>query len=233
MSSDDQTLPDEEIARLAVMRRLSMGTAHAVNNALTVAMGEAGFLYEDNKENPEIVEACQAILSSVDRCARLTQAVLAHSNPTPTSGETGTDLVRAVRDLERWLREAIGSRNSLRVDAPDSLVLVAAPDHELELLIMGLVAFAADQTCGAADLLLRVETSEAGESAAIQLTVSCDELLDDFVASLEDPSRASEPRDRLLLRALRGQVAKRGGSWHAARIDPQSLSLIVRLPASD
>jgi len=209
-----------------------MGTAHAMNNALTVAMGEAGFLYDDHKEDPEIAEACQAILTSIDRCARLTQALLSHSDPARSSGETGTDLVRVVRDLERWLREAIGSRNSLRVVAPDDLVLVAAPEHELELLVMGLIAFVADQTRGASNLLLCVEPDAAGDSAAIRLEISCDDLQDEFVASLEDASRAALHRDQLLLRALKEQVIERGGAWHVARIDPQSLSLIVRLPAA-
>lgn len=232
MSDDAQGLPAAEIARLAVMRRLGMGTAHAMNNALTVAMGEAGFLYDDHKENPEIAEACQAILTSIDRCARLTQALLLHSDPAPTSGETGTDLVRIVRDLERWLREAIGGRNTLRVDAPDDLVLVAAPERELELLVMGLVAFASDQHSGACDLHLRVESGDEGEPAALRLTASAEELPDDVVAAFEEPSRAAQPRDCLILDALHKQIVARGGEWHVARIDPQSYSLLVRLPSA-
>ncbi|MCP5059864.1 MAG: hypothetical protein GY937_24440 [bacterium] len=232
MRNEDRSLPAAEIARLAVMRRLAMGTAHAMNNALTIAVGEAGFLHEDYKEDPAIVEACQAILTSIDRCARLTQALLYRSDPAQSSGEAGSDLVRVVRDLERWLREAIGSRNSLQIDAPDDLVVVAAPEHELELLVMGLISFAADQTQGACELQLRVELDAAGNSAVLRLEVSCDDVPDEFVVSLEDAGRAARPRDRVLLEALHEQVIQRGGAWHVARIDPQSLSLIVRLPTA-
>lgn len=232
MSHDAQGLPATEIARLAMMRRLSMGTAHAMNNALSVAMGEAGFLYDDYKGNPEIAEACQAILSAVDRCARLTQALLRHSDPAPASDdETGADLVRIVRDLERWLREAIGSRNKLRIEAPDDLVLVAVPESELELLVMGLVAFASDQGDEACDLHLRVESGEAGEPIALRLTSSVENLSDDVIAALETPDRATRPLDSLILKTLREQVIARGGEWHVARTDPQSYSLLIRLPS--
>jgi len=230
MSDHAYRLSAKETARLAVLQRLSMGTAHAVNNALTAAMGEAGFLYEDHKESPEIAEACQAILSSLDRCARLSQALLAHIHPATDSAESEADLVRVVRDLERWLREAIGSRSSLVVEAPDDLALVAAPEDELQLLVMGLVSFAADRDGGASDLGLRVEPGDAGEPVGLRLSVSSEQVCDETLAALEAPRRAAQARAGLVPAALRELVLARGGSWHVARIDPQSWALIVRLP---
>ena len=153
---DTSSTPDPlQLARLAVLRRLGMGTAHAMNNALTAAMGEASFLLEDRKADAEVAEACRLILASLERCARLSHAWLGRSH-CGQQGDGVVDLVRLVRDLERWLDEAIGSRRSLTVEAPDDLVLVAGDTEDLELLVMALVTFGADQDLGA-ELELRVE----------------------------------------------------------------------------
>ncbi len=229
MADEASRMTSAEIARLAVGRRLAAGTAHAMNNALTAAIGEAGFLYDDHKEDPAIAEASQAILVALDRCARLSQALLTYGE-TRVDTRAEADLVRAVRDRERWLREAIGSRNHLAVEAPDDLVLVAVPEQELELLVTGLVVFAADQGRGAGSLCLNVEAGGPAELPALRLVATADEMSDEAVATLEDPRHTETARDAALVGALREQVAARGGSWHVARTDPQSWALIVRLP---
>ena len=123
----------EEIARLAVLWRLAAGAAHSLNNALTAILGEASFLSDDHKDDPQVVEGCDAIIAEVDRCARLTRGVLARRHP--AQGRSAeVDLVRLVGDLGRMLHETLGRRIELDVALPDDLLLVAGDAEALELL---------------------------------------------------------------------------------------------------
>jgi len=214
-----------QLARLAVLRRLGMGTAHAMNNALTAAMGEASFLLEDHKEDPGVAEACRLILASLDRCARLSHAWLRRSHP-GQQGDGEVDLVRLVRDLERWLDEAIGSRRALTVEAPDDLVLVTGDTGELELLVMALVAFGADQDLGA-ELVLRVD---GGTPASLVVEGRAGAAAQGAAEILAEPARSKDPIVACTLVAVQEKVRELGGSFAAEAVDPDRWRATIRLP---
>jgi signal transduction histidine kinase len=221
-------LPATEVARLEAQRRLSMGAAHALNNAFTAVVGEASFLREERKTEPGVVEACDAILRELDRCAKLTRALLARRHP-PQAGRDEVDLVRLVRDLAPLLRETLGRQKEFSVRLPDDLLLVRGEAPALELLVLLLVHLGADAAPGSARLQLGVR-AEMG-LAKLELEVEGDGFADDAAAVFADPARAADPIARNQLAALAELVAGHAGRHRARREGGCRLAAEIALPA--
>jgi signal transduction histidine kinase len=217
-----------EVARLEALRRLSMGAAHALNNAFTTVVGEASFLREEHKADPAVVEACDAILRELDRCARLTRALLARRSP-PQAGRDEVDLARMIRDLTPLLRETLGRQKELAVVAPDDLVLVKGDAEALELVALLLVQHGAEVAPGSARLRLGVYPN--GALARIELEIEADGLTEGVADDFLD---AAQPRDALArnqLAALADLAQRYGGRCDARRIGPCHLVAGIELPA--
>lgn len=221
-------LPVIEVARLEALRWLSMGAVHALNNAFTTVVGEACFLREEHKGESGVAEACDAILRELDRCAKLTHALLARQHP-PQAGRGEVDLVRIVRDLVPLLRETLGRQKELAVALPDDLLLVRGEAAALELLVLLLVQHGAGAAPGSARLQLGV--CRVGARARLELEIEADGLFEEAVRALLESARACEPLARNQQVAL-GELAERhGGHCSARRAGPCHLVAAVELPA--
>ena len=228
VASAQTALPAAEVARLEALRRLSMGAAHALNNAFTAVVGEASFLREERKGDPAVVEACDTILRELDRCAKLTRALLARRHP-PQAGRDEVDLVRTVRDLTPLLRETLGRQKELVVQLPDDLLLVRGEAGALELLVVLLVHQGADAAPGSARLHLAAVS--AGARARLELEVEADGLAEDAGRAFADPARGADPVARNQLGALAELAARHGGSCSARREGACRLFACLELPA--
>ena len=221
-------LPVTEVARLEAQRRLSMGAAHTLNNAFTAVVGEASFLREERKGDPAVVEACDTILRELDRCAKLTRALLARRHP-PQAGRDEVDLVRTVRDLTPLLRETLGRQKELAVELPDDLLLVRGEAGALELLVLLLVHQCADVAPGPARL--RLAASAAGARARLELEVEADGLAEDAGRAFAEPASASDALARNQLGALAELAARHGGACSARRDGACRLLATLELPS--
>jgi signal transduction histidine kinase len=228
VTSPATPLPATEVARLEALRRLSMGAAHALNNAFTSVVGEASFLREEHKGDPAVVEACDAILRELDRCAKLTRALLARRHP-PQAGRDEVDLARLVRDLAPLLRETLGRQKELAVQLPDDLVLVQGEAGALELLALLLVHQGADLAPGSARLRLAV--LPAGATARVELEIEADGLSDEAARLFSQPGAAADSLTRNQLAAFAELAARHGGHCSARREGPCHLVVAVELPA--
>jgi signal transduction histidine kinase len=222
-------LPATEVARLEALRRLSMGAAHALNNAFTSVVGEASFLREEHKGDASVVEACDAILRELDRCAKLTRALLARRHP-PQAGRDEVDLARLVRDLVPLLRETLGRQKELTVQLPDDLLLVQGEASALELAALVLVHLGADLAPGSARLRLAV--IPAGASARLELEIEADGLsAEEAAGAFADPARAGDALTRNQLAALAELAARHGGRCGARREGACRLIAALELPS--
>jgi len=136
-----------EIARLLSSQRLALGAAHAMNNAFTAILGEAGYLRDAHKGDPELLESCGVIHAEVSRCARMTRGLLALGRGAGAN-DAAPDLVRLARGLASLLSESLGRRATLEVEAPDELIPVRGPSRLLEPLLVLLVHHALEQAPG-------------------------------------------------------------------------------------
>jgi signal transduction histidine kinase len=220
-------LPAVDVARLEALRRLSMGAAHALNNAFTTVVGEASFLREEHKGDPAVVEACDAILRELDRCAKLTRALLSRRNP-PQAGRGEVDLVRLVRDLAPLLRETLGRQKEFAVVVPDDLVLVKGEAEALELAALLLVQHGADVAPGTARLRLGVYPD--GAEARLELEIEADGLAPEAANQFLDAGRSDGALARNQLVALADLAQRHGGRCDARRAGPCHLVASVVLP---
>jgi signal transduction histidine kinase len=125
----------EEIARLELLRQLSLGAAHTLNNAFTAILGETLCLADERKADPLVVEACALIQSEVERCARLTRQVAVRVQHRESVLEE-TNLATLVRSLEALLRETVSRSVSIEVEIPEPGLVVRGPSEDLELLVL-------------------------------------------------------------------------------------------------
>jgi hypothetical protein len=150
----------DDIARLELLRRLSMGAAHTLNNAFTAILGETLCLLDERKSDPIVAEACALIQAEVERCARLTRSVaLRVQRRENVLEETGMHSL--MRGVEPLLRETVSRSIAIACEPGDPAPCVRGSAQDLELLILlcahGLVR---DATSGA----LRLAIDAAGET---------------------------------------------------------------------
>jgi signal transduction histidine kinase len=232
VSAGREPLAVTEVARLEALRRLAMGAAHALNNAFTAVVGEASLLQQDRKLDPEVAESCQAILSEMNRCSRITKALLSRPRP-PQAGVSEVDLVRLVRDLGGLLRETLGSQNQLELRFPDDLLLVDGDAASLEVLVLTLVHYAADEAPGATSIDLSLERASGGCEVCVSVAVSGAEVAEEVIEAFVAPERSADALTRAQLEAVAGLVASHGGRRMAERSGAGRWVARVALPALD
>lgn len=213
-----------EVARLEAQRRLALGAAHTLNNALTAALGELAFLRDERKGDPAVVEACDSATRELERCVKAAAALL----PQRSGGGPGpTDLVRATRDTASLLRATLGRRGELEVRAPDDMLLVAAETGDLHLAIVLLVQAAVERVGRSARLVLAVEGRAGAARVALDARVA-DAAGLAHVGSAVHADQAAPARIRVL--ALERLAARGGGAVAIAAPEPGRFQAQLELP---
>lgn len=174
-----------EVARLTAQWRLTLGVAHTLNNALAAILGEASFLLDDRKDDAELVESCQLIQHEVERCARLTRALLGRPDRAADEGEPA-DLGRLLADWRSLLPEALSRRFEPVVKVPEALVLVPAPRRDLESLIL-LLAHRCCEQCPEGGRLSILLDPPSSHRATLRLELLRDPTADPVWRSPEAP----------------------------------------------
>jgi signal transduction histidine kinase len=192
-----------ELARATALHRLALGIAHAMNNAFTSVLGETAFLQENRKDDPELDEACAAIREGVERCARMTRALLARRTPVSLA-EHEIDLVRVVREVGAMLGDALSRRFALQLDAPDDLLLACAEPAAVEALLLLLVQHAEALSPGPGHLTVRAFDRDEDETVVLEVVLRAAELPAGCERSLADIDGVSPDVGRLTLVALHG-----------------------------
>lgn len=158
-----------EVARLELLRRLSIGAAHTLNNAFTAILGETLCLADERKHDPVAAEACTLIQQEVERCARLMRSVATRVSPRDLAlDETG--LASMLRALEPVLRETVSRAVAIECEAPPVGVCAKGSSEDIELLLL-LEAHRLARTArsGAS---LRIGVDQGAEHLDLVLTLS-------------------------------------------------------------
>jgi signal transduction histidine kinase len=221
---EESPLGAVEVARLESQRRLALGAAHTLNNALTAALGEVAFLRDERKGDPAVVEACDAVARELERCVKAAAALLPRRR---ASGPGPTDLVRAARDAAALLRATLGRRGELDVRAPDDLLIVGADAADLDLLIVLLVQAAVERVGRSARVELSVEPrGDVGVRLALEARVAAaGELAHEAAVDGGD-----DPAARNQQIALEALAARAGGALRLEAPAPGHWRAHVDLP---
>lgn len=220
-----------ELARLEAFRRISTGAAHALHNAFTTLVGEASFLADDRKSDPVVADACAAMLRELERCTRLSRAVLARREPSQRGGQE-VELVRLVRELGTLLRETLGSQHVLHLETADDILPVVGQAEDVELLVLSLVHHAADSAGGPVSLRLGAKGGGADGLPRLELEVHARGLPPRLEALLQDPRCARDPLERARFEGVAGLLARLHARAETTRPVPDCwrVRLVLRAP---
>jgi len=146
---------------MAVLSELAFGVAHTLNNALTAIGGEASFLQSESKD-PQVEEGCGVILQQVERCARLTHALL-RRRALDADAARECELGRVLRDVEALLRDALPRRLELGVETSEEPALLPLRADDVETLVLLLVQRAAYRLRGAGTLAFSMPAADRAD----------------------------------------------------------------------
>jgi signal transduction histidine kinase len=210
----------EEIARLELLRRLSMGAAHTLNNAFTAILGETLCLLDERKSDPVVAEACALIQQEVERCARLMRSVATRVHQRDSMIDE-CDLGGLLRGIEPILRETVSRAVAIECASPGPGLYARGGNEDLELLVL-LSAH-------------RLVRASVGGGGALAVRVEPDDAAIDLVIEARvDPgaSRPPEPTDpawEALVETATRSLAERCG---VALQDEGPLAKRLRLAAA-
>jgi signal transduction histidine kinase len=193
-----------DIVHLESLRRLALGAAHTLNNALTSILGEVRALGDERAHDAEVARACAEIESQVERCARLTHALQARGwrRETP-AGEL--DLTLLARSLAPLLRDTVSRSIDLEWELPGEGIWVCGRREDVELLVLLAAHRVLRSEAAGRSLRVRLEHSPAG---------AVDLLLEREATSAAPPG-APSPWEHAVEAAARALALRDGIGWLA------------------
>jgi PAS domain S-box-containing protein len=148
-----------EAQKLEAVGRVAAGILHDVNNFLTIALGNAGWLVEQLGSG-EPRDRAQEILATTRRTAALTRRLLAFTRAAPTVARV-EDLGALTRDFERLMRSLVGEGIELRIEIAPGRWLARIPSESFEQMLLNLALNARDAMPQGGWLTLRLGAAES------------------------------------------------------------------------
>lgn len=158
----------DEVVRLDLLRRLSIGAAHTLNNAFTGILGETLCLLEDRKDDPNVVEACSLIQTEIERCARLTRLVAMRAQSRESLIDEA-DVGSLLRGAESLLRETVSRSLAIECDIPPPGLCVRGSAEDCELVLLSLTLGVVSDHVGGGTLRISVLPHERSVDLVVAL----------------------------------------------------------------
>jgi two-component system, cell cycle sensor histidine kinase and response regulator CckA len=129
--------------KLEDIGRLAGGVAHDFNNVLTVILGKAGLIAEEERLPQDLRAAANEIAQSGQRAANLTRQLLAFSRKQPID-KRDLDLNDIVRGVSRMLRSLVGEQIEMRLTYAPQPARVRADAGMMDQVMLNLAVNARD-----------------------------------------------------------------------------------------
>lgn len=195
--------------KLEALGRLAGGVAHDFNNLL-MAVGGCGEVLSRHADE-RVREIAESLIGLRQRAAGLTGHLLAFARKGMTQPRR-MDLARAVNEMPRLLRQLIGSRVALEIDAPEPAFIHADP-AQIEQVLLNLALNARDAMPDGG--LLRMSCARAGEHVQLCVTDTGQGMDDATRLSAFEPFFTTKPRSQgtgLGLALVQGIMEASGGT---------------------
>ena len=151
----------------AVMLRLYRGAVHSLNNAFTAALGEASFLADEYKHDPEVQEACAHVIDQIDRSAMILRDVGACDEHAATGP---CDLRVLLGKIGPLLESTSGSQHAYHVEIPRSLPSLDASFADVQLALLATIhALVPPRAEGTR---VRIDVQDPGASGPVTVGIS-------------------------------------------------------------
>jgi len=163
-----------ELARAAAFSRVARGAAHALAEAVAGLLEETQLLQDARKDDAAVDEACLALRSGLDRCARIARLLLERHavSPGAAGAAASLDLARVLTRAAPLIEHVLVRRVPFAFQKPDEPLLARADEAAIEALLLLLVQHAESLVQGGpVRLLLRARRSEEDETVALEVVV--------------------------------------------------------------
>ncbi|MEO8179297.1 MAG: ATP-binding protein [Deltaproteobacteria bacterium] len=195
--------------KLEALGRLAGGVAHDFNNLLMAVGGYGEALSRHADE--QVREIAESLIGLRQRAAGLTGHLLAFARKGMTQPRS-MDLARAVNEMPRLLRQLVGSRVALEIDAPQPVFIHADP-AQIEQVLLNLALNARDAMPDGG--LLRMSCRRAEERVELCVTDTGHGMDDATRLSAFEPFFTTKPRSQgtgLGLALVQGIMEASGGT---------------------
>jgi PAS domain S-box-containing protein len=129
--------------KLEAVGQLASGVAHDFNNIITAIMGYGGLTLKKLTREDPLRSHIDTILSLSERAATLTGSLLAFSRKQPVN-LSPIDLNTTMAGIEKLLTKLLTEDIELTVNPAQKELIIMADNHQIEQVIMNLVANARD-----------------------------------------------------------------------------------------
>ncbi len=230
---------ESDDGRVDALYWLTAGTAHDINNLLTVLIGCAELALTDATLEPQTRQLVQDIVGAGERAGLLTRKLLSAGRPL-LSPTTVVDVADVLRHAETLLRRLAGTGVTLHLVPGNVPLRVRAEASQIEQVVVNLALNARDAMPAGGVL-----TIEAGEVTGLaRLTVTDTgsgidpaiqaRMYEAFVTTKVLPASAGGPGRSggtgLGLAVVRAIVAQLGGSIHMTTVPGRGTTFAIDLP---
>lgn len=177
--------------KMEAIGRLTGGVAHDFNNSLTVIMGMSEALASETAGNPKLAALIKTIDEAAERCAQLTQRMLAFARKQALQArnvDMNEIVARTVAVLHRTLGEDIAVTTSLA----DELWQALADPSQVEDAILNLAVNARDAMPNGGQLVIETANVRLDDEYAAQ---NAEVTPGDYVAVIVTDSGTGMPPD--------------------------------------
>ena len=218
---------------------LTAGTAHDINNLLTVLIGCAELALNDATLQPQTRQLVRDIVGAGERAGSLTRQLLSAGRPSISSTAV-VDVAGVLRQAETLLRRLVGTGVSLHLVPGERPLRVRADASQIEQVVVNLALNARDamptggvltiEACDVTGLArLTVTDTGSGIDPAIQ-----GRMYEAFVTTKVPPTGAGSGGrsggSGLGLAVVRAIVAQLGGSIHMTTVPGHGTTFAIDLP---
>jgi signal transduction histidine kinase len=154
--------------KLEDIGRLAGGIAHDFNNVLTVILGKAGLIAEDERLPEDLRVAANEIVHSGERAATLTRQLLAFSRRQPIN-KRDVDLNTVIGGLSRMLGSLLGATMTIETSLAPEPARVRADAGMMDQVILNLAINARDAMPRGGRLSIETSIVDVGVPAAVRV----------------------------------------------------------------
>jgi two-component system, NtrC family, sensor kinase len=148
--------------KMEALGQLAGGVAHDFNNLITVIRGYAQCLISAGNQSATALEALRQVDGAAERAAKLTAQLLMFSRKKRLQPQC-LDLGEVTVHLSKMLRRLIGEDVTMRIECPDTAMVVHADRAMIEQIIMNLAVNARDAMPQGGRLLIQTGEKEITE----------------------------------------------------------------------
>ncbi len=153
-----------QATKLEGIGQLAGGVAHDFNNVLTVILGKAGQIIDDERLPADLRDSAEDVVHSAERAANLTRQLLAFSRRQAMQVRDH-DLNAVIRNVARLLDRILGEDMELDLVLFDEPIFVRADAGMLDQVVLNLAVNPRDAMRGGGRLTIRTALVEVDSQA--------------------------------------------------------------------